>query len=107
MEAVVYEKMDQPIKTEWVAELRSGKREQGQKKLRDDDDRFCCLGVLMDVVHKGDWYVRDVSACSGGLLNLTELRRVKLEDDAQTRLAAKNDNGETFLEIADWIEANL
>jgi len=37
------------IKT-WVEALRSGKYEQGTFVLRSKDDKFCCLGVLCDVV---------------------------------------------------------
>lgn len=37
------------IKT-WVETLRSGKYEQGSFVLRSKDDKFCCLGVLCDIV---------------------------------------------------------
>lgn len=41
--------MNQDIKAEWVAALRSGKYEQTNGALKDEDG-FCCLGVLCDVV---------------------------------------------------------
>lgn len=34
----------------WVAALRSGKYEQGREFLRSLDNKFCCLGVLCDVL---------------------------------------------------------
>ena len=43
--------MDQQIKAEWVAALRSGGYKQGVHFLRQDD-KFCCLGVLCDLHHK-------------------------------------------------------
>lgn len=30
----------------WIADLRSGKYEQGKRRLRHSDGTFCCLGVL-------------------------------------------------------------
>lgn len=41
--------MNQDIKAEWVAALRSGKYKQTNGALKDDTG-FCCLGVLCDVV---------------------------------------------------------
>ncbi len=43
--------MDQQIKAEWVAALRSGEYKQGINFLRQDD-KFCCLGVLCDLHRK-------------------------------------------------------
>jgi len=59
--------MDEQIKAQWTAALRSGEYEQGQEKLqtilRDEDQdsdtydeetgrAFCCLGVLCDLAVK-------------------------------------------------------
>lgn len=43
--------MDQQIKAEWVAALRSGEYKQGIHLLKQDD-KFCCLGVLCDLHRK-------------------------------------------------------
>jgi hypothetical protein len=43
--------MDQQIKSEWVAALRSGEYKQGVQLLRQGD-YFCCLGVLCDLHRK-------------------------------------------------------
>jgi hypothetical protein len=43
--------MNQAIKTQWVAALRSGDYKQGQEALRTEDG-FCCLGVLCDLAVK-------------------------------------------------------
>jgi hypothetical protein len=44
--------MNEQVKAEWVAALRSGKYEQGSGVLRtriaDGPDKFCCIGVLLD-----------------------------------------------------------
>lgn len=44
--------MNQEIKARWVDALRSGDYEQGTGTLRNRDDKFCCLGVLMDLAVK-------------------------------------------------------
>ena len=41
--------MNKEIKARWVEALRSGNYEQGRYNLRRSD-RYCCLGVLCDVV---------------------------------------------------------
>jgi hypothetical protein len=45
--------MNSEIKAQWVAALRSGDYQQGQKSLRTLKDEFCCLGVLSDLYVKG------------------------------------------------------
>jgi len=54
--------MDESVKQEWVEALRSGKYEQGTGTLckqADDDVKYCCLGVLCDLVKDrvgGQWH---------------------------------------------------
>lgn len=50
-------KLDPKLKAEWVAALRSGKYEQGTSFL-NRDNKFCCLGVLCDLIKDevgGQW----------------------------------------------------
>ena len=35
--------------TKWVEALRSGKYEQGKRRLKQRDSGHCCLGVLCDI----------------------------------------------------------
>jgi hypothetical protein len=48
--------MDQAIKAQWTAALRSGEYQQGTGQLRADDADgtpwFCCLGVLCELAVK-------------------------------------------------------
>jgi hypothetical protein len=91
--------MDAHLKAKWVAALRSGEFKQGVGEF-EFGQRFCCLGVLCVVANKprhtgvGDnWYFAD--AVLGSV-------------EASTKLAHLNDNeGQSFAEIADYIEANL
>jgi hypothetical protein len=46
-------RMPEDVKAEWVRRLRSGKYAQGQQRLRTETMgplRFCCLGVLCEVL---------------------------------------------------------
>ncbi len=50
--------MDRTLVDKWVEALRSGEYEQGNGVLRSVNDKFCCLGVLFDVMVKegrGKW----------------------------------------------------
>lgn len=53
-------KMDPEIKAKWIEALRSGKYKQGHSHLRQRDketgeERYCCLGVLCDIVEPNSW----------------------------------------------------
>jgi hypothetical protein len=53
----------------WIAALRSGEYKQGKGNLRDMDNKFCCLGVLCDIVKDEiglEWRVVDTSIYSIG-----------------------------------------
>lgn len=41
--------MNPDVKSEWVAALRSGDYKQGIGRLRDNEDKYCCLGVLCEI----------------------------------------------------------
>lgn len=94
--------MNPEIKSLWLAALRSGEYRQGQHDLLDSDGNACCLGVLCLI-----------QGCSPGriageaLSTVFEEFNAGLDRSAQQKLAAKNDDGETFLQIADYIEGNL
>lgn len=44
--------MNPEIKKQWNAALTSGEYEQGKQRLRTDDDKYCCLGVLCNLAVK-------------------------------------------------------
>lgn len=47
-------KFTQELKDAWLTALRSGKYEQTKETLRDNNG-FCCLGVLCDILDPGGW----------------------------------------------------
>ena len=104
--------MKKEIKTKWLKALRSGEYEQCKKNLRNGD-KFCCLGVLTDLYLKetgGNWteYLKGHSdlVLSNDVTNWAKLDSLNPKVD-NGQLAALNDNGEDFKNIADSIEVSL
>lgn len=92
----------------WVKALRSGKYKQAEGQLRDGD-RFCCLGVLCDVLGM-KWNGNEVAGKSLSLPKFAQravgLRRDEGEHgDEQETLSGYNDFGKDFAYIADIIES--
>lgn len=42
--------MKKSIAMKWVKALRSGKYKQGRKVLKNSEGKYCCLGVMCEVV---------------------------------------------------------
>jgi hypothetical protein len=61
--------MDEEIKGRWVTALRSGKYRQGQGRLRRENETFCCLGVLCDIVAPDRWGKVDDDSFQYGVNN--------------------------------------
>lgn len=103
------------IIADWVQRLRSGDYLQGKENLRTEDDCYCCLGVLADVVDPegwaedtdGDKYFMCIIGDSGGaFLERSEALKLGIDYETQKILGGLNDMGISFDEIADCIEAN-
>jgi hypothetical protein len=109
--------MNQEIKANWVAALRSGDYKQGAGKLRAVSNNFCCLGVLCDLAVKegvGEWelYMLDGSVYKFG--RYTGSPSDKLHEWANLPMSSvgiltkmNDQQGKSFNEIADYIEENL
>ena len=103
--------MDAKLKQRWVAALRSGKYQKGERYLRPSDQRFCVLGVLADVDEPGGWrrtagefwlHTGSYTVPSKSLLKKWGLP--KSTSDCLTRM---NDRGYSFAKLADYIERNV
>lgn len=98
---------NQEVKAKWIAALRSGEYQQCKGKLKDHEGGYCCLGVLAKIEPRlaepdpdGDELLsRDSWTAMGGSTRYDGSL-------SQTVLSDKNDQGETFAEIADFIEGN-
>ncbi len=125
--------MNQEIKAQWVAALRSGEYPQGYNALRrTDTDTYCCLGVLCELAVKAEIAVRldqdeaewslykavnSETDCASGLPPRavvawaeigTSNPAVELPNGGRMEMSALNDNLRmTFAEIADLVEAQL
>lgn len=107
----------QELRKQWVDALRSGKYRQGQRRLRIDGG-FCCLGVLCDLhPEAGQWkeYGVEVTLASHEFVSHgwrsaanapPELYAAMQLPFHADYLAMLNDQGYSFEQIANIIEAN-
>lgn len=105
--------MDEKIAKRWVKALRSGRYKQGQVHLRVGD-KHCCLGVLCRILRVKHnvgpegmyFYDGNPNLLADSVIAKVRMRsRTGILSSCQT-LAALNDSGKSFAEIADIIEAN-
>lgn len=121
-----YHPMDPLVKEEWIEALRSGEYKQGTVVLRDEQDRFSALGVLVDTQVDG-WWQQIQTGPNRGLWVLREPRRnptpngtilreltpdflepYGLMPKAQARIMKMNDEeGKSFKQISTWIKRYL
>lgn len=118
-------RLDPALKAKWLEALRSGKYQQGRGGLRDENNCFCCLGVLMDIVDPTKWSPKaenQVESFHRAFYTYGDhevempldekLDRLGINPSgAATQLACMNDgedgDPQDFEAIAEWIEANL
>ena len=120
--------MNKEFKAKWLAALRSGEYKQTEGRLRrqqkDGSWNYCCLGVACDVlkpdgwgtIENGEgpsrnwaWHYTFADPELGSTAYLPEDLGDLIGVDMtwQSRLSIRNDNGETFEQIADLIERGL
>lgn len=110
--------MKPDIKAQWLTALRSGDYRQGQGYLRQGD-QYCCLGVLCDLYGKAvgpEWeeLLEDYPNQVQYMLDNDTTLPFEVQEWAgipgkpnPLDLAALNDNGATFEELANIIEEEL
>jgi hypothetical protein len=113
--------MEAELKNKWISALRSGEYKQCSTQLRDEKDgvaRYCCLGVLCDIINpdawggleRSNWFGRnddDGPPSEGGYLSDEMCEEVGLDKRVMFDLTVKNDDGAPFGEIADIIEREV
>ena len=92
--------LDPIAKEVWCEALRSGEFPQTERSLKNGAG-YCCLGVAMEIFPalKKHPICQTLSDGACELLGITEYER--------DVLAWRNDHGNTFAEIADYIEREL
>lgn len=118
--AVVKIDRDAKLLEEWAKALESGKYQQGSHKLRktgaeSGKDMWCCLGVLCDMFPLGGrweldgdrrWY--HFKSGADKVVNWPPLSIIKtagLTVEEINTLASLNDQGYSFVQIADYIRS--
>ncbi len=114
---IAYDPAAQERVRAWVAALRGGEHRQAQKSLRALDG-LCCLGVACHVfdprrwrLSKGEWsYMGAIGELPYAVVDAYQLRspdgRYGPCPEADS-LAAANDHGTSFAELAGLIESEL
>lgn len=104
--------MNKKIKEKWIKALLSGEYKQGRYDLRSRDDRFCCLGVLCDIVGV-EWQAPEFQggsyAAEGETYTLSDemCQRTGVSREHAEILADMNDGGAQFPEIVEYIKEYL
>ena len=117
--------MDAGLKKDWLKALRSGKYKQGKHYLRDQDNAFCCLGVLCELIDPNRWIKEEGTNYwyyGDGDLDLPPLEDRLFWDDRggsqnsflvttpegrYAHIEELNDAGYTFDKLADIIEEQV
>jgi len=92
------EKLPEDFKKKWIAALRSGEYKQCTGFLHLGGGH-CCLGVA-EIIH-------GVKSESTRVLRGNFPQAIEGISEMSTKLTSMNDNGNTFSQIADYIEENL
>jgi hypothetical protein len=106
--------MREEIKNIWIKALKSGEYKQTTENLKRGSN-YCCLGVLCDIVKdevNGEWdgdiFTQGPLSEHVSLMPPQEVYSfVGLNRNDASDLARKNDSGESFESIADWVRDNL
>jgi len=116
--------MKKKIAEKWVKALRSGDYKQGKDRLRDEQNNFCCLGVLCNLHAQEHPYLAKLEKYPSSYLSETVELPVKVQewagmDDSlgcfsypvpgyedEYSLAELNDAGMEFKKLAKYIEKN-
>ena len=108
--------LDADTKEQWLLALRSGEYKQGNNWLCKDN-KYCCLGVLCELknelVTQGSMKYNFIhTACIAQQSSMYNVLGMAgdfkgFRIDKKECLAALNDNGYTFNEIADIIEQHF
>lgn len=110
-----YSKIDPEFKIKWLEALRSGKYSQAIGWLKGLDGGFCCLGVACDISGEGAWNSDRGYKIKNNLNDNADYKILPVELTTKYKiyfgvsgiLSRMNDRGESFEDIANWIEENL
>ena len=93
--------MNPTLRTAWADALRSGRYIQGPRQLLSPDGRRCAMGVLLDLIAEAQelHHLQHLAFIPNNIME-----RVGVSQTTQFNIAALNDSGVSFEEIADLID---
>lgn len=89
----------------WIEALRGGKYTRAVGRLRDGERKFCCLGVLCDLVNPLLWH-SDGEYETGDKMPPDDFGEEIVPFAEMEKYSDLNDSGSSFAVIADTIEAD-
>lgn len=95
--------MNSEIKAAWIKKLRNGEVKQCKGTLKNNLGEMCCIGVLREVIAPRSNYLSNNTS----LLSIEHETKAGISSEHCSILAEMNDEGQSFKEIADYIEANV
>ena len=98
--------MNEEIKAKWIEELSSGKYKKGNQFLRDQNDNFCALGVLADIIDPEGWTKGDKEwKWKGNYCTLpnNSIRHIDLPTNLQNKVGNFNDTVDSFEPVIDLV----
>jgi len=100
--------MNKKWKKKWIKALLSGEYTQGYGYLKTLDNKYCCLGVLCDIVAPNEWNICNRHMGQGCTPDHIITEKVILPFHARSTLVTLNDEKRhSFQEIANWIDKHL
>lgn len=107
--------MNKKIRKAWTNALESGQYQQGRGYLRKNSHgkiKYCCLGVLREVVRNRFTNIKLQKSTDEEILNVDQAFAIGISSRMQDRLALMNDGSPehprySFKEIAKFIRKEL
>lgn len=106
-------KLPKKFKKDWIKALRSGDYSQGNGKLVDSENNYCCLGVACRVAGYNNGHIKrsSVEEINKNAYISNEFKKIpkilKGGNSLTKKLADMNDSGRSFKYIASYIERYL
>jgi hypothetical protein len=103
--------MNRGTALKWIERLESGEYKHGKCGLRDHDDHFCALGVLLDFLDKEAWVQSDLHgytwAGSPLVMSKDAMKRCKIKSEEEVlKLAELSDSSNDFNAVIEWLKEN-
>lgn len=105
--------MNTDLKNKWIQAMESGEYQFGSGELRDDDNCFCALGVLCNIIDPGKWFMSENRATRWYDPNCNTFIPENIQEEIGitqsqiTNIWNLNDIYKSYQPVIDYIKENL